>query len=191
MSSNSTPLAPAAVSSLASFAGLGSAVTSFGLASNLIAESTLSHSLADWLVWPAALFVALWAALLLTWSVLSFRAGRAVRPGQFAIALSVGLGIELLSFVWQFSQKHLDGGLLATVALQLMLLASLGWLRRQTGSKASQPPAGRLLLTMFATSLVVSAVATAGLAAGTAGQYSIPHDQMQMNFPGLDTGHHH
>lgn len=191
MSGQSAPLAPSAVSSLAAFASLGAAVTSFGLASNLTAESSFSASPSSWLLWPAAISVAAWAALLLTWSVLSFRAGKAVRPRQFTIAASAALGIELLSFAWQLSQKHLDGGLLATIALQLLLLAALGWLHRQSNSKAGQPPAGRLLLTMFASSLLVSAVATAGLAAGTAGQYSIPHDQMQMNFPGLDSGHHH
>ncbi|ABY22291.1 hypothetical protein RSal33209_0542 [Renibacterium salmoninarum ATCC 33209] len=48
-----------------------------------------------------------------------------------------------------------------------------------------------MLLSMFISALVVSAIATAGLAAGTAGQFSIPHDQMNMDLPGFSSGHHH
>ncbi|WP_052663494.1 hypothetical protein [Psychromicrobium lacuslunae] len=191
MSTQSGPLAPAAVGMLSAFAGLGAAVSGFGLASNLLSEDLVLHRLAAGIAWPAALAVAICSALLLSWAVLSFRAGHPVQTRRVGIALGVLVAVELLSFGWQFSQKHLDGGLLATIALQLLLLGTLGWLARRPNITPGTPAAGRLLLVMFAAALLVSAVTTAGLAAGTAGQFSIPHDQMQMNIPGFETGHHH
>ncbi|WP_394942064.1 hypothetical protein [Psychromicrobium sp. YIM B11713] len=186
----SAPLAPAAVHSLGTFAGLGAAVTSFGLASNLLSQTTVSDSLDGWIAWPAALAMMLWAAGLLLWAIMSFRAGKSVLPRLTLLAVGIGGTIEVAVFFWQFAQHRLDGSLLATIALELLMLGSLGWLARQQLKDGGAPKAGRLLVTMFGASLLVSALATAGLAAGTAGQYSIPHSEMQMDFPGMQMGHH-
>lgn len=217
MSAVAAPLMPTAVRLLTAFAGLGAAICTFGLASNVLAQTTvqgIASATAAWpaaLAWPAAAAVAVWAIALTVWAIGSFRAQRPIRP-LLAVRILAGITVlNIVALLAQFLQRHVDGTLLATFVLELVILGSLGWLSRKgLQEKSSQgnidsrstprgdapnnlgtPPAGRLLLSMFISALVVSAIATAGLAAGTAGLFSIPHDQMNMDLPGFSSGHHH
>jgi multisubunit Na+/H+ antiporter MnhB subunit len=72
---------------------------------------------------------------------------------------------------------------LSALLLNLMVIASVGWLgrsgdRRQrmaTSPQAAGMRPGRLLLAAFAGAVLVAGITTPGLAASTAGQYAVPH----------------
>ncbi|MBQ1444424.1 MAG: hypothetical protein IIZ13_11325 [Renibacterium sp.] len=190
MPATAAPLAPAAVRMLAAFAGLGAAVTSYGLASNLLATATVQQNAPAWLAWPAAALAAGWASAVLYWSIVSFRAQRPLRPGLALRAMAAAVALEVLVLFTELGQRRLDGTLAATILLELVLLGSVGWLQRRhpaasgpasAPGAAAAPPAGRLLLSMFAAAILVATVSTAGLAAGVAGGYAVDHS----------TGHHH
>ncbi|MFP3581192.1 hypothetical protein SB659_16590 [Arthrobacter sp. SIMBA_036] len=91
---------------------------------------------------------------------------------------------------------------LAAFGLVLMALAGTGWLRRQhktnDGGAGAPPRSGRLLAAAFGAAVVVSSVATPGLAASLAGQHAVPHGEHgQAPAPAQNTnltlnqGHHH
>ncbi|HEY8295386.1 MAG TPA: hypothetical protein VIG41_08625 [Micrococcaceae bacterium] len=128
---------------------------------------------------------------------------------------------SLLYGLWQLpvSRRGFDLTSASALVLELAILASSGWLLRQDGAaktagsagggslgpavaageasasaslEITPPPAGRLLASMFVSAVLVSAVATAGLAATTAGHYAVPHGEHGTHQPALhDPAQHH
>ncbi|WP_054010403.1 hypothetical protein [Arthrobacter sp. ERGS1:01] len=173
----------------------------------------------NWEGWPWAggIAVALFAVAALAYAVVSFRAGRVPRPRMvvrtFAVAVAVQLA-ALLEGVWRFpaDTRTFDLTLASLIVLELSVIAVLGWqrtsaqrLRTQRGSSPAaprrEPSAAALIGVLFAASIFVAAVASAGMAASSAGELAVPHSGHGGGggAPGLpgnlvqleNSGHHH
>ncbi|MDQ6751875.1 MAG: hypothetical protein M3017_00305, partial [Actinomycetota bacterium] len=201
-------LLPESVRLFSALAGIGAAALTFGLCSNLVAagvQSTAGGGVPQWLSpieFAAAAPVAGWAVFLLLWAVQSLRRGTAAWPLVIARVLPVAAAVQLASLLyglWQlpFSRRSFDLTSASALVLELAILGALGWLRRKDGAASASaeiapPPAGRLLASMFVSAVLVSAVATAGLAATTAGHYAVPHGEHGTHQPALhDPAQHH
>ncbi len=166
-----------------------------------------------------AVIVAAWGICLLLWAVQSLRRGSAVWPVLTIRILPAAVVAQLLAIIyglWQLPAANRTFDLCAAcaVVLELAMLGCLGWLYRTgaahstargtaapgmpvhgilIGGTTTAPPAGRLLAAMFAAALLVSAVATPGLAATTAGLHAVPHGEHGSTAPALHdpAGHHH
>ena len=195
------PVAPArvpvlreSVMILAGFAGIGAGILSFGISSSL-----LSAALTPWIITGAGATV-LWGIGLMVWAVQTLRSGspawfRAVlRVVPVAVVLHLG---AVARGIWATGSapRSLDGAALSAVALELMVLGSVGWVARQTtslpGAETVRPAPWLLLAAMFAAALIVAAVTTPGLAATAAGGHAVPHGEHTSPRLSPPTGHHH
>jgi hypothetical protein len=187
------PTLGAAVTLLACFAGMAAGMVELSQAAGYLAggQGQTSGPLVPSGLQPAAgTLCLLWGLALLLWSLLSLHRGR-IRfavPATAALAASamvhivaVGLGLKL---------HVLDAGHLAAFFLALLAVGAAAWLRRQGagspsqgtgpsggGSATAPPRTGALIGAAFAAAVVVSAIATPGLAASFAGQHAVPHGE--------------
>ena len=144
----------------------------------------------------AAVLLAAAAVFLLCWSVQSLRADTLAWQPAMRGVLPTAVALELAVFIyglWQLpvSHRRFDLTLACTIVLELAILGCAGWLRRH---RPPQQPAGSaragdadagpwtkdvrpgwMLGSMFISAVLVSAVATAGLAASSAGHFAVPH----------------
>ncbi|WP_242701629.1 hypothetical protein [Arthrobacter cavernae] len=128
----------------------------------------------------------IWGLSLLLWSLLGLHGGRIRFAAPAAAALAASAAVHLMALAVGMKLHLLDAGHLAAFFLALLALGSAAWLRRQgagpSGGKAADGDtaatplhAGALLGAAFAAAVVVSAIATPGLAASFAGQHAFPH----------------
>lgn len=162
---------------LATFAGFGSALLMFGISSNLVYASPELVAVAH----PTAVVAGLWALCLITWSIMTMRQGAIVRVKPMVSLLSftsvVLLG-SLVHEVWISTSESgaFDATVAGALALQLIMLAAVGYLRRLGPRPASGSlPAAKLLLALAAAATLVSSITVPGLAATTAGDFAVPH----------------
>ena len=194
---------PEAVRLFTALAGLGAGVLTLGLSSNVLVSGLQPGpggdpvpglpGLADF---AAAVLLAAAAVFLLCWSVQSLRADRLAWQRAMRGVLPVAVALELAVLIyglWQLpvSHRRFDLTLACTIVLELAILGCAGWLRRH---RPPQQPAGSaragdadagpwtkdvrpgwMLGSMFISAVLVSAVATAGLAASSAGHFAVPH----------------
>ena len=192
---------PEAVRLFTALAGLGAGVLTLGLSSNVLVSGQQPPA-ADGGQLPglpglaAAVLLAAAAVSLICWSVQSLRADtlawqRAMR-GVLPVAVALELAV-LIYGLWQLpvSHRRFDLTLACTIVLELAILGCAGWMRRH---RPPQQPAGSaragdadagpwtkdvrpgwMLGSMFISAVLVSAVATAGLAASSAGHFAVPH----------------
>jgi hypothetical protein len=197
-----TSFLPEAVRLFAALAGIGAGALTLGLSSNLLASALqfAAGGGAGWMPalpalpgFAAAAVVATAAVLLLLWAVKSLRGDTLAwqLPVRRVLPLAVALQLTLLVLgLWQLpvSGRRFDLTLACTIVLELAILACAGWLHRRNAPGASvrnavgAPGSGgagatRILASMFASAVLVSAVATAGLAASTAGHFAVPHGE--------------
>jgi hypothetical protein len=173
-------LLPEAIRMLSAFAGLGAGTLSFGISSTLLASAGSPWS------WAGVLAAAAWGIALTVWAVQSLRfrtpiwSGAVVRLVPVAVLAHLAAVIHGLGWV-PAPARTLDLAALSALALELVLLASAGWLARngllRSGPPAVAPAAGRLLPALFAAALAVAAITTPGLAATAAGQHAVPHGE--------------
>ncbi|MCU1572347.1 MAG: hypothetical protein JWO93_429 [Micrococcaceae bacterium] len=196
------PLLPEAVQLYRWFAGLGAAALTMAQSSTVLAAVFRAQGAVGGLdagglaigTGPAvglAVLIAGWGAYLLVWSLRSLRVGRdalvPVMRRLLPLAATIQLG-ALLAGLWRLpaSSRTFDATGACTLLVELSMLASLGWSgRRHTPSpaEAGPPPAGRLLMGMFAAALLVAGVTTPGLAASAAGQSAVPHGEHGQHQP--------
>lgn len=193
------PVLPAAVGLYTGLAGFGSAALCSALASSLLVRAGTLNGFGAVLAWTGGLAGILWALAVLVFSVSSLRAGWPVWARQAAVAFGIAAAVHLavvLAGLWAgpATGRTFDLNAACAVVLELSIIAAIGWLGRQ-GTRASRtltmgraggtthsneqpaaaPPAGQLLLALFAASLLVAGVTTPGLAASTAGSVAVPH----------------
>lgn len=168
---------PEAIRLFTAFAGFGIALLTFGLSSNLLyAVPELGVA-----AYPLAMASGVWAVTVSLGSVLIMRKGRVVAPVVSVTLLSAAAAVLLGSLVYGVwlstsEQSELDLTVAGAFFLHLMALAAIGHLRQlQGGRSGGVPPAGRLLLALAGSALIVSAIAVPGLAATTAGDFAVPH----------------
>ena len=187
-----SPAVPA-VRLVAGFAGFGAGSVNLAIASSIFAAPARP---ADGLFAGAA---ALWGTALLAGAIVFLAKDRPAggRWPQFALAGAAAVHLAAIAFaVPRTSSLNLTQ--LSALLLTLMIIASLGWLRRAEACRESarrggsrtegQARPGRLLAAAFAGALLVAGIATPGLAASTAGQYAVPHGEHGNLAP---AGHHH
>ncbi|MEW1808481.1 hypothetical protein [Pseudarthrobacter sp. NPDC080039] len=188
------PVLAEAVSILAAFAGLGAGTISFGISSSLLSAAGTPWTIAGGTV------TLLWGIGLSVWAVQSLRRGSPIRIRAVLRVVPVAVFLHLAAIVnglWGPNQspRSLDGSALSAAALELLILASVGWLARQPTSRPSQAPvqpsAGALLAAIFAAALIVAAITTPGLAATAAGNHAVPHGEHTSPHLSPPTGHHH
>ena len=167
---------------VAGFAGFGAGSVNLSISSSIFSagsgepERVLAGALAG-----------LWGAALLTGAVVFLAKDRPAggRWMRFVLAAAAVAHLAAIAFPTP-ATSGLGLTQLSALLLTLMILASLGWLRRAAGERAAMRP-GRLLLAAFAGALLVAGITTPGLAASTAGQYAVPHGGHGNLAPG---GHH-
>ncbi len=175
--SQTGPVLPEAIRQFTAFAGFGTALLTFGI------SSTMLYAVAE--LGPIAYLLSaisgLWAVGISVWSVLIMRRGSIVAPNPAVVLLcsaSVLLLASLVYGVW-FStsdEAQFDVTVAGALVLQLMILAAIGRLRRVASiASAGSPPAGRLLLALAGSAVLVSTIVVPGLAATTAGEFAVPH----------------
>jgi hypothetical protein len=188
------PVLNEAVSIHAAFAGIGAGTISFGISSTL-----LSATGTPWTIAGATVTV-LWGIGLSVWAVQSLRHGSPMWFRAVLRVVPVAVFLHLAAIangIWGPNQspRSLDGAALSAAALELLILASVGWLARQPTPRPSpapvQPSAGALLAAIFAAALIVAAITTPGLAATTAGYHAVPHGEHTSSHLSPPTGHHH
>ncbi len=162
---------------LAAFAGFGAALLTFGISSNLAYASSEFGAV----TYPAAVVAGLWALCLVAWSIMTMRRGVIVRVKPMVSMLSLTsmmlLG-SLVHSVWISTSEasEFDATVAGALALQLIMLAAVGYLRRLGPRPTSGSlPAAKLLLGLAAAATLVSAITVPGLAATTAGDFAVPH----------------
>lgn len=220
---NGSPVAPGTgyvLSSLyASVALVGIAALGSAAASSLIpglAQGPHLHVPQRWnwegWPWAAGIATALFAGAALLYAVASFRAGRVPHPRMVVRTLAVTAAVQLaalLEGVWRSpaDTRTFDLTLASLILLELSVIAVLGWQRtsaqRVRGAAASRrdPSAAALIGVLFAASILVAAVASAGMAASSAGELAVPHSGhggggQAPSLPGnvvqlQNSGHHH
>ncbi|MGA7203754.1 MAG: hypothetical protein WBX27_03880 [Specibacter sp.] len=200
-----------------SLAMLGVAALASAAASSLLPGIAGHHAGADQGgalaagAWVGGIFTGFFAVASLLYGIASFRAGRLLKSllarRVLAVAATVHLA-ALLAAAWRMpaDTRTFDVNLAALMVLELSAIAVIGWqrntsLRRPAGSKTGrEPSAARLVGTLFASSILVAAIASAGMAASTAGQLAVPHSghgsSHSPSVPGnilqlQNEGHHH
>lgn len=166
-----------AVRLLTAFAGFGAALLTFGISSNLVYASSEFGAAA----YPAATVAGLWALCLVAWSILIMRQGAIVLVKPI-VSLLCFTSVVLLGFlvhqVWvsTLESSQFDATVAGALALQLIMLGAVGYLRRLGPRPTSGSlPAGKLLLALAAAAVLVSSITVPGLAATTAGDFAVPH----------------
>lgn len=188
--SRKVPVLPEAIRQFTAFAGFGAALLTFGI------SSTMFYAVAE--LGPIAYLLSaisgLWAVGIAVWSVLIMRRGSIVAPNPAVVLLcsaSVLLLASLVYGVW-FStsdEAQFDVTVAGALVLQLMILAAIGHLRRlMSVFSPGSPPAGRLLLALAGSALLVSIIVVPGLAATTAGEFAVPHGSHGTPADGASTG---
>lgn len=175
-----------------SLALLGIASLAIAAASSLLpwlnagAESgTADGQLVVW-PWAAGLTSAVYGLATLLYGLASLRSGTLPRVGAVQIVLAVAGAVHLaalLSGLWRMPEtgRTFDVTLAALLVLELSVLATLGWrrnaaMRRRPGRRAPRKlPAAAVVGALFAASVFVAALTTAGMAASTAGELAVPH----------------
>ena len=118
----------------------------------------------------------------------SFRQGRLPAAKTLQLTVSVAAAVHLVALLvglWRLPEagRTFDLTLASLVVLELSIVAIIGWqrntaLRCSTDRKrAKQHSAMKVVGTMFAASVLVAAVASAGMAASTAGGLAVPHSE--------------
>ena len=182
-------------------AGLGIASLSVALASSLATgalgigpSGNSAVFMPAWLAWPFAVLDAGWAVAVFGVSFLAFRRGAVPRPELVAKMVAVAAGLHLATLLiglWRepASTRFFDVTVASTLALELSVLACLGWMRRHNGQASAAryaagpptaaarqaPSAAAVLGVMFVAAIVVAAITTTGLAGSTAGELAVPH----------------
>ncbi|MCZ2402503.1 hypothetical protein IV498_04730 [Paenarthrobacter sp. Z7-10] len=194
--------------------GFGAAILVFALSANLVTAGR--HGQSPALAFAAGLIVGAWALFLLLWTIQSLRGTTPAWPAVMVRLLPAATAVQLAAVLyglWKLpaANRSFDLTAACAVVLELVMLAALGWLRRQparflqpgpaaetTVAKATEPssdalPAGRLLAVMFISAVLVAGVTTPGLAASTAGQSAVPHGSHGSHTPVLNdpAQHHH
>lgn len=176
----------------ASLALLGIASLAIAAASSLLpwlnagAESAAGSGLAAVWPWVAGLVSAAYGLGALLYGLASLRSGTLPRVDAAQVVLAVAGAVHLaalLAGLWRMpeSGRSFDVTLAALLVLELSVLATLGWrrnaaTRRRPGRRAPrQLPAAAVVGTLFAASVFVAALTTAGMAASTAGELAVPH----------------
>lgn len=182
----------------ASIPGLYVSLALLGIASLAIAASS---SLLPWtnsgtpvlagpVAWAVALASAAYGLSALCYGLGSFRSGTLPRVGVLGLVVAVAAAIHLSTFVaglWRMPEtgRTFDVTLASLLVLELSVSAVLGWannaaLRRRPSRRAPkrpgrEPSAAALVGTLFAASILVASLTTAGMAASTAGELAVPH----------------
>lgn len=192
------PLAHAApaVRLVAGFAGFGAGSVNLAISSSIFAAAARAREPAELLAGAAA---GLWGTALLAGAVMFLAKDwpAAARWPRYALPGAATVHLAAIAFAGPRTSS-LDLTQLSALLLTLMIVASLGWLRRAEGPENGRQQAGRggaaavrpgrLLLAACAGALLVAGIATPGLAASTAGQYAVPHGEHGNVAPG---GHRH
>lgn len=183
-----------AIRLLAACSALGAGLTFFALAANAALSADGGFALV-----VIAVFAGLAALLQTLWGLTALR-GEAPRLGPVAVAmrlvrwvLPASAAVVLGALVWGTllappGARSFDLTLACTATLLLIQLCCHGVLRRldrndqqhagqNTQQNIAQPPAGRLVASLFFSSLVVAGITTPGLAASTAGDFAVPHGE--------------
>jgi hypothetical protein len=187
-----TSQAGPAVRLLTGFAGFGAGSLNLAISSSVFAASAGPAA-------PPAVFAGTvagaWGLALLAGAVMFLARDRlAGGPwARYVLASAAAVHLAAIAFTPVApAAANLSLTQLSALLLTLMIIASLGWLRRaavrQRGDlqyRERQPvptaPAGtgmrpgRLLLAAFAGAVLVAGITTPGLAASTAGQHAVPH----------------
>jgi hypothetical protein len=162
--------------------------------------------------WVAGIATSAFAGACLVYGIWSFRAGHLLRAlllrRILAVAAAVHL-VALLASAWRMptESRTFDVNLAALLVLELSVIAVIGWqgnisLRRTSASGPRREPSAAVLVgTLFAASMLIAAVCSAGMAASTAGQLAVPHSghgghSHSPSVPGnilqlQNEGHHH
>ena len=187
---STAPQADSSVRLVTGFAGFGAGSVNLAISSSFLAAG--SPGPAGLLAGVAA---GLWGAALLAGAVAFLAKDRLAgnRWARYALAGAAAAHLAAIAFPTS-TTSGLSLTQLSALLLTLMIIASLGWLQRQSGQQdsARQPAGagmrpGRLLLAAFAGAVLVAGITTPGLAASTAGQYAVPHGEHGNLAPG---GHH-
>ncbi|MFC0457173.1 hypothetical protein ACFFGR_11520 [Arthrobacter liuii] len=181
------PPAAAATRLVAGFAGFGAGTVNLALSSSFFAAAAGATG-PELLAFGA--LAGLWGTALLAGSVVFLARDRLPGGGAARYVLAAAAAAHLAAIAFAApGRPGLYLTQLSALLLTLMIIASLGWLRRagaRQESERQQPgqgPAaastgarpGRLLLGAFAGAVLVAGITTPGLAASTAGQYAVPH----------------
>ncbi|UYQ77231.1 hypothetical protein OF385_14595 [Glutamicibacter sp. JL.03c] len=169
----------------AGIAGLGIAALAAASSSSLASGLSFGASAAPWWVWLGAIASAAWALLALVYAVASLRKGtapatklavRCLAVVSIAHLASIALGLAGIPGREQF----LDLTVGSLLLLELSVLAAIMWQRKRQ-LKSTRGPARSSSLavvgSIFAASVVVSAIASTGLAASSAGHLAVPHSE--------------
>ncbi|RAN73273.1 hypothetical protein B5P43_31250 [Bacillus sp. SRB_336] len=199
------------VSLYVGIAAVGVAALGCAASSSLLSGATGTGGAAEWWQWAAALASSAWAGAALVYALAGWRTGRLPMTGvavrTVVAAASIHLAVILIG-AWRLPEesRFLDLTVASLLALELSVLAVVGWQHNRALRTASGPGAGwkpsalAVVATMFAASIVVASVTTVGLAASTAGQLAVPHSGHGVTSPGSlpgnleqlrHSGHHH
>lgn len=198
MAAQPRPTLNAATLLFAYFAAMAAGMVDLSIAAGYVSGTGTAGS---------ALVVAGVAALaaglaFLAWSLWGLHSNSLVfqRLAFPVLAAAAAAHVAALAAGMAATPRSLDVSHLAALCLTLMSLAAAGWLGRQQktndGGAHGQPRTGRLLAAAFGAAVVVSSVATPGLAASMAGQHAVPHGEhgqapTEGTNPGLAPHHHH
>lgn len=167
-------LASAAASSL--LPGLGGEAASTEAGRGLLA-------IAPW-QWVVGIASAVYGLGALTYGFVSFRSGTMMRADTLRIVVSIAALYHLTGLLlglWRMPEasRTFDITLASLLALELSVIAVLGWRRnatlRQEPRTRKEPTAAAVVGTLFAASVLVAALTTVGMAASTAGELAVPH----------------
>ena len=181
----------------ASLATLGLAALGSAAASSLIAGLAGSTGPTAVFSWMAVFATSAWAAAALLYAFAAFRSNSLLRSKAAIRAVALAAAIHLAALmvgIWRLPEasRTFDVTLACLVVLELSVLAVMGWQSnsdrraRQPGQTSREPSALAIVGTLFAASVLVAAVATAGMASSAAGSLAVPHSghgQTQHNSP--------
>ncbi|WP_194943700.1 hypothetical protein [Glutamicibacter halophytocola] len=169
----------------AGIAGLGIAALAAASSSSLASRFSVEATTAPWWVWLGAIASAAWAGLALIYSVASLRKSSAPAPKIAVRCLAVVSLAHLASIALGLAgipgrEKFLDLTVVSLLLLELSVVAAIMWQRkRQRKSTRGPARSGSLAVVggIFAASVVVSTIASMGLAASAAGHLAVPHSE--------------
>ncbi|ALV44724.1 hypothetical protein MB46_03550 [Arthrobacter alpinus] len=136
--------------------------------------------------WAAGGTSAVYCLAALAYGFVSFRKGTLPRVSALRLVVALAAGVHLIGLLeglWRTpeSGRTFDGTLASLLILELSVIAVLGWVRnvelRSLPSKKArrEPSAMAVVGSLFAASVLVAAITTAGMAASTAGDLAVPH----------------
>lgn len=173
-------------------AALGISALAAAAASSLASSAIPKLGFSSGWLWLGAVVSAAWAGSCLFYAIVCFRKGTppatpiATRSFRFAALAHV---ISLLASFWIPAEgtRYLDLTVASLLLLELAVIAALAWhrlsLRQQRQRKIRPMNAWLTVGSMFAVSIVVSAIATVGLSASTAGHLAVPHSAHGAHHP--------